>query len=266
MNISYFDSLIDARREGLVSAHVHLGLFPDAGSDAGPLETLGAAQIRMALHHLAPLDLTDGASIVDIGCGFGGTLRLIDGQLGRARLTGVNIDPRQIELARSGDWHNPVDWVLCDAAQFSSGCVQWADRILSLEAMFHFPDPSGFFVACAQALRPSGRMVASTILFAPEARTASVAPVCEGFGPWPHPDMTLAQLCAMATDAGLSVLGSENLAPMCLPGFDWMCPPCPPEVTDNPVTELRRLFEAGQASYPMIVLSAGSQAGGKTQK
>lgn len=262
MNISYFDSLIDARREGYVSDHVHLGLFPDAG----PVETLGAAQTRMALHHLAPLDLTDGASIVDIGCGFGGALRLIDGQLGRARLTGVNIDARQIDVAKDSNWRNPVDWLLCDAAQFSSGRAQWADCILSLEAMFHFPDPAGFFAACAQALRPGGRMVASTILFAPEAGGASVTSVCQGFGPWPDPFMTLARLCAMATDAGLIVQRSENLAPMCLPGFDWMCPTCPPEVTDNPVIELRRLFEAGHATYPMIVLCADDQAGGKTQK
>jgi hypothetical protein len=132
--------------------------------------------------------------------------------------------------------------------------------------MFHFPDPAGFFAACAQALRPGGRMVTSTILFAAEASTSSVASVCQGFGPWPYPDMTLDQLCTMATDAGLRVQRSENLAPLCLPGFDWMCPPCPPEVTDNPVTELRRLFEAGHATYPMIVLGAGGQAGGKTQK
>ena len=262
MNISYFDSLIDARREGLVSDHVHLGLFPDAG----PVPTLDRAQAKMAWHHLAQLDLIDGASIVDIGCGFGGTLRLIDGQLSRVRFTGVNIDPRQIDLARSGDWRNPVDWLLCDAAQFSTGRTRWADHIVSLEAMFHFPDLSGFFAACAQALRPGGRMVTSTILFGVGASTASVGSVCQGFSPWPYPEMTLVNLCAMATNAGLSVLHTENLATMCLPSFDWMCPPCPPDLTDKPVTELRRLFEAGHASYPMLVLGAGDQAGGNTQK
>jgi len=262
MNISYFDSLIDARREGFVSDHVHLGLFPDAG----PVPTLDRAQAKMAWHHLAQLDLIDGASIVDIGCGFGGTLRLIDGQLSRVRFTGVNIDPRQIDLARSGDWRNPVDWLLCDAAQFSTGRTRWADHIVSLEAMFHFPDLSGFFAACAQALRPGGRMVTSTILFGVGASTASVGSVCQGFSPWPYPEMTLVNLCAMATNAGLSVLHTENLATMCLPSFDWMCPPCPPDLTDKPVTELRRLFEAGHASYPMLVLGAGDQAGGNTQK
>ena len=262
MNISYFDSLIDARQKRLVSDHVHLGLFPDAG----PVDALGLAQTRMALHHLAPLNLSDGVSIVDIGCGFGGTLRLIDRQLARSRFTGVNIDPRQIALAKAEVWHNRVDWLLCDAAQFSTGRAQWADCILSLEAMFHFPDLSGFFTACAQALRPGGRMVTSTILFDAGAGTASVASVCQGYGPWPHPGMTLDQLRAMASAAGLNLLHTENLAPMCLPSFDWMCPPCPPEVTDNPVTELRRLFEAGQISYPMLVLGMDSQVGGNTQK
>lgn len=70
----------------------------------------------------------------------------------------------------------------------------------------------------------------------------------------------------MAAAAGLHVTEVEDLAPWCLRGFDWMCPPCPAEVTDNPVTELRRLFEAGAASYPVMTLERAGQAGGKIQK
>lgn len=259
--MSYFDGLLQARRQGLVSDHVHLGLF-----DAVPGQTLEMAQEAMSLHHLRHLEVTEGASVVDVGCGFAGTLRLLDGQLDGLHLTGVNVDPRQIEVARGGAWRRPVDWHLCDAAAFSTGRAAWADRILSLEAMFHFPDPAGFFAASARALRPGGRMVASTILFDTDADPASVAVVCAGFGPWPRPHLGLTDLRGLAEAVGLTVVRVEDLAPRCRPGFDWMCPPCPATLTDNPVTELRRLFEAGAASYPLLVLVLQDQAGGKTQK
>ena len=250
--MGYIDSLIDARRAGHVSDHIHLGLF------AGPSLTLDAAQVAMARHHMAALDLRDGQSVVDVGCGFGGTLHMVDKDF-LGKLTGVNIDPRQIALAREGAWRNPVDWLTCDASAFSEGRLAWADRILSLEAMFHFPDPAGFFAACARALRPGGRLVVSTILL---DRSLSARAVAQGFAPWPVPEMTLDDLTGMATHAGFQVQDIQNLAPLTLPGFDWMCPPPPPDITDHPVIELRRLFTSGQASYPMLIL----QAGGKTQK
>lgn len=66
--------------------------------------------------------------------------------------------------------------------------------------------------------------------------------------------MSLTGLCDLARAAGLAVGLVEDLAQRCRPGFDWMCPPCPDKLTDNPVIELRRLFEAGTASYPLLVL------------
>jgi MPBQ/MSBQ methyltransferase len=252
--MGYIDSLIAARRAGHVSDHIHLGLFAD------PSLTLDQAQEAMAAHHLAALDLHDGQSVVDVGCGFGGSLRRIDAQIA-AHLTGVNIDPRQIALAREGLWRNPVAWKTCDAAAFSDTRIGWADRILSLEAMFHFPDPEAFFAACAKALRPGGRLVVSTILFA-DGLDRSATAVANGFAPWPMPEMILEDPIGMAMAAGFKVQDIQDLAPLCLPGFDWMCPSPPPSLTDHPVIELCRLFQSGAASYPMLVL----QAGGNTQK
>lgn len=260
--MDYIADLIAARRAGLVSDHIHLGLTHDARDT-----TLAEAQEAMAQRHLDPLGLADGQTVVDVGCGIGGTLRLIDDRIARARLVGVNIDPRQIALAQERRWKNPVTWLPCDAAAFSDGRRGWADRILSLEAMFHFPDPAGFFTAAARALAPGGRMVASTILLPVAASlTASVDVVCRGFAPWPHPGLTLPALTGIAEAAGLSVIACDDLAPSCRAGFGWMCPPCPPQVTQNPVTELRRLFEAGAAAYPLLVLEPAPQAGGNTQK
>lgn len=250
----YFDALIEAHRVGVVSDHVHLGL--------GSAPTLDEAQEAMAERHLTALALIDGQVVVDVGCGFGGALRRIDARFRRMHLVGVNIDCRQIDIASQGAWCNPVDWRLCDAANFAEE-RSFADRLLSLEAMFHFPDPAGFLSAAARALKPGGIMVGSTILLGSAGPSRRV--VCDGFAPWPHPDLTLDELIAIAERAGLAVRAVEDLSPDCIPAFSFMCPPCPANLTDDPVTELKRLFQTGAASYPMLVLER-DQAGGKTQK
>jgi len=254
MNIPYFDNLIAARQAGMISDHVHLGLFDAAKPD----QSLEDAQTAMSELHLAHLGLCEGATIVDVGCGFGGTLRLLDTKLSPLHLIGVNVDPRQINLAKEGPWHNPVVWQLCDAARFSEARREWADRIFSLEALFHFPDPAGFLAAAATALRPGGRLVFSTILLTGKERApdtlSSIQTVCQGFGPWPFPGMAESDLCTLAKTAGLDLRFTQNVTSHCLPGFDWMVPACPPQITDNPVIELRRLFENGCASYLLFVL------------
>jgi SAM-dependent methyltransferase len=261
MKIPYFDSLIASRLEGFISDHVHLGLF----DYAKPYQTLDEAQTAMSQLHLDHLGVSEGDTIVDVGCGFGGTLRLLDETASHFDLTGVNIDPRQIKLAKEGVWQNPVTWQHCDAAQFSDGRRGWADRILSLEALFHFPDPAGFFAAAAAALRPGGRFVVSTILLvgednAPDTRS-SIQTICQGFGPWPFPDMAEDDLCNLAKAAGLNLLCTQNVSSRCVPGFDWMASVCPPEITDNPVIELRRLFESGRASYVLFVFDKPAENG-----
>lgn len=250
--MEYIDSLISAHRQGAEIEHIHLGLFPDGTAH----HTLPQAQIAMSerhLHHLAP---RDGECIVDLGCGFGGTLAMLDKRLTHAALVGINIDPRQIELARARSWHNTTTWLTCDAVAFSSDRSAWADAILSLEALFHFGDPAAVFANCARALRPAGRLVISTILLPTSPlHRPSVTAVARGFAPWPHPALGLEDLISLAMAAGLTVRTVEDLAPLCLPGFDWMCPPCPEQVTQNPVTELRRLFEAQAVSYPLIAFT-----------
>ncbi len=252
MIIPYFEGLISARKAGHISDHVHLGLFDDTKLG----QSLEAAQIAMSAFHLAHLGACDGDTIVDVGCGFGGTLRMLDAALNTVQLIGVNVDPLQIALAKEGAWRNDILWQLCDAAQFSQGREGWADRILSLEALFHFPDPRGFFDAASAALRPGGRLVFSTICFADAEKAADVRAairtVCQGYGPWPLPETTENDLCILAFAAGFELMCLKDISALCLAGFEWMAPPCPAQVTDNPIIELRRLFENGQARYALF--------------
>lgn len=249
--LNYITDMISARLKGVVSDHIHLGLFVPERA----VSTFAEAQDAMSLRHMIHLGVVDGDTVVDVGAGFGGTLRLLDAHFVDIDLHGVNNDPQLITLARQSVFRNHISWQCCDAAAFSDERSCWADRILSLEALFHFPDPSGFFTAVAHALRPGGRLVVSTILFEPQTPAAVLSRdvVIAGYKPWPFFNMSLSDLSEMAHDAGLCEVHREDLSLLCLPSLDWMSPPCPATITANPVVELRRLFEMECIRYPLLV-------------
>ena len=249
--LHYIEPLIKARRNRQISDHIHLGLF---GREDNLID-LSQAQDAMSLHHIKHLHLSPKKTIVDVGCGFGGTLRLLDNQLMPLHLYGVNIDIRQIELAKSVKLRNQVEWLNCDAAKFSQDRSDWADYILCIEALFHFPDPLGFFKASAQALHNEGRLIVSTLIIKQpdEAMQRSIKCVCDAYAPWPFPQMTRNNIVKMSEISGLRVSHYEDLSVNCLPSLKWMSPECPDVITNTPVIELRRLFEAGRISYPMFV-------------
>lgn len=94
----YFDRMIEGLRRGEGGRWVHLGHW-DAAPGNAPGE-FARAQARMDTVLLGMADLRAGQRVLDVGCGFGASLDAINRSLGGMRLTGVNIDPRQLELCR----------------------------------------------------------------------------------------------------------------------------------------------------------------------
>src|SRR5690349_5084989 len=92
----YFDALIEAYRRGATQRPVHLGYWP--GRDDGDF---ARAQARLDEVMIESADIRDGQSILDIGCGFGGTLARINDHHHDMRLAGVNIDDRQLAICRA---------------------------------------------------------------------------------------------------------------------------------------------------------------------
>ena len=148
----YFDYLIDAFHRGGAGRCVHLGYWddPEAGG-----EDFAGAQQRLDSKLIELCDPADGQAVLDVGCGFGGTLGTLNRRFCGMRLAGVNIDDRQLEICRlllpaSG---NLIEWHAADACSlpFPDASV---DRVLCIEAMFHFGSRREFF--------PRGRAGAET--------------------------------------------------------------------------------------------------------
>jgi SAM-dependent methyltransferase len=210
----YFEYLIDAYHAGHAGRSVHLGHWdrlppggPDAPPEAGELE---AAQDRLDGILLGLAELADGQRVLDVGCGFGGTLERIDAEWAHMELVGVNVDPRQLEICRTleGRQGNTFAWHEADATSLPFDDRTF-DRVLCIEAMFHFPSRRAFFREAARVLRPGGALVASDILLAPSARRIDApgfcieAPLRDGYGPWPDVWGVDADHRALGADAGL---------------------------------------------------------------
>lgn len=88
--------LIDASHGGTRGTHIHHGYWPTPESKAS--ETKEQAQLNLIRLLLDTSHVTDGAKVLDVGCGIGGTSRYLASQLG-CTVTGITISTKQVEMA-----------------------------------------------------------------------------------------------------------------------------------------------------------------------
>jgi SAM-dependent methyltransferase len=241
---AYFDYLIDAFYRGEAGRYVHLGYWddPQAGADAD----FAAAQQRLDALLAGMAEPADGQAVLDAGCGFGGTLGALNRQFTGLRLAGVNVDPRQLEICRqllpaNG---NRLEWHRADACSLPFPDASF-DRVLCVEAMFHFPSRRAFFSEAARVLRPGGMLVGSDITLAPSVRSLAVpgfcieAPLQDGYGPWPDFWCDDADHTALAAAAGLRAHAMQDATANTLPSHRFTTPRDVDESRDTGNTALR---------------------------
>ncbi len=206
---AYFDYLIDPFHQGAAGRFVHLGYW-DAAGQQDPGEDFGAAQARLDQRLIAMAGIGAGQSVLDAGCGFGGTIAVLNHRLGGLWLAGVNIDPRQLAICRqiTPANGNRLEWQEADACRLPFAAASF-DHVLCFEAMFHFGSRRAFFSEAARVLKPGGRLVGSDITVAPSLAAADAprfaieAPLQDGYGPWPDFWGEDANHAALAAAAGL---------------------------------------------------------------
>jgi len=244
----YFDYLIEGFHRGKAGRYVHLGHWDSpAAADAQPQPgEFERAQARLTQVLLGMADLRAGQSVLDVGCGFGGAFDFINRQLHDMSLTGVNIDPRQLDICRQiGPLHgNRLRWEQADACRLPFPDASF-ERVLCIEAMFHFSSRRAFFAEAARVLKPGGVLVASDIVIAESARRLDApgysieAPVRDGFGPWPDFWSADADHRALATAAGLNCTALHDATANTLPSHRFTAPSSPDERLDSGNTAVR---------------------------
>ncbi|MCP9889158.1 methyltransferase domain-containing protein [Cyanobium sp. ATX 6A2] len=150
----------DRLLERLWGDHIHLGHYGD------PPARPGAVDFRQAkvafVHELvrwSGLDqLPRGARVLDVGCGIGGSARILARDYG-LEVLGISISAAQIDRART---LTPADLGHCRFAVMDALALDLPDGsfdgVWSVEASPHMPDKQRYADELLRVLRPGGRL------------------------------------------------------------------------------------------------------------
>lgn len=220
----YVDALIGDFDRGPAGGFNHLGHW-DVPHDPSLGVGLTEAQQQMNDIVVALAGITDHSTVLDVGCGFGGTLRAIDQRFEGMSLTGLEVDERQLEICRrlrprAG---NGFVWTRGDACAMPLADSTF-DHAVSIEAMWHFSSRARFLRESARVLRAGGTLAVVDLMIVPGApEILGIADdelrkrLDEGFAPWPEPHADVDRIVALADAVGLVctevVDASENTKP-----------------------------------------------------
>jgi tocopherol O-methyltransferase len=168
---AHYDELDGAYRE-LWGEHVHHGLWRTGRENVA---TATAALTRLVADHAA---IAEGARVCDVGCGYGGTARLLARERA-ADVTGFTLSAAQAAWAgeQGGGPRYVVGSWLDNKLPGES-----MDAVLAIESVAHMADKAGAMAEAARVLRPGGRLAVVDWLAAPSpGRVAThvlLEPIC----------------------------------------------------------------------------------------
>jgi tocopherol O-methyltransferase len=166
----HYDEL-DPFYRSLWGEHLHHGLWTTGR------ETPEDAAMALVDDVVRRARVGSGSDVVDVGCGYGATTRLL--AAAGARATGLTVSRAQYEHARraGGDatFHHR-DWL-------ESGLPDAGfDAVVAIESLSHMADKRGALAEALRVLRPGGRLVACVWLASPAPRPWEIRwllePIC----------------------------------------------------------------------------------------
>lgn len=159
--------------------HIHHGYWD---ADESPR----IAQDQLTDRLAAAAGIAEGQTIVDVGCGMGGSSRRLAGHYG-CHVTGVTISGVQRRWATAAAWRQRLGRrtrFLCDDAETVEFAPATFDVLWSIECTEHLFDKAAFFRRAAAWIKPGGAVAVCAWLAGEqldEPQRQQVVDVCEGF-------------------------------------------------------------------------------------
>ena len=158
---AYLDAMLAAHASGRAGRSIHLGYWPPG--QACEADDFASAQARLDDFVIDAAAICDGLAVLDVACGLGGLLATLDTRFRGMELTGVNHDPRQLDACHRVRPRPDtiLRWVEADACRLPFADASF-DRVLCVEAMFHFRSRDAFLREAF--LRPGDAVRASLLV------------------------------------------------------------------------------------------------------
>lgn len=122
-----------------------------------PHETLEDSKTRHQRLMINKLDLKQGMTVVDVGCGIGGPMRRVIREAG-VRVVGINISKIQLEKAKrlnaEAELDHMVDYLACSFMDMNVIEDNTFDRGYAIESTCHAPNKQGAFEEIFRVLKP----------------------------------------------------------------------------------------------------------------
>jgi tocopherol O-methyltransferase len=186
--------------------HVHHGLWQTGH------EATDVAVLQMIRYVAERAHIRSGQAVCDVGCGYGGTARLLARELD-VRVTGITLSRAQYEhaLAHRDDGRNRFilgDWLSNELPP------ERFDAVIAIESVEHMTDKAACFREARRVLKTGGRFVFTTWLAGertrPWERRWLLEPIC-GEGRLPGIG-TAEEYRGLLDEAGLELCAYEDLS------------------------------------------------------
>lgn len=164
-SLPYFDLILEKFGEynknerNSFNGHVHWGYW--SKNKKIDIPNYNIAQTQLSKRFLDLANLKNNSKILDVGCGLGGTTKILNSNLKNCKIYAINIDQRQLDFAQekiNPSNSNTITFQNMDACKMSFK-ENYFDSILALETIFHFSSRERFFQDSSKILKSGGSLV-----------------------------------------------------------------------------------------------------------
>ncbi|RCJ36260.1 hypothetical protein A6770_40590 [Nostoc minutum NIES-26] len=164
--VPYFDSLPKKFSEGDADAllafgrHLHWGYWANPDTADGSVADFAVAAENLTRRIINIADIKDGLNILDVGCGFGGTIASLNEHFFNMHLVGININKEQLNRAKETikiQQNNRINFIYGDACKLPFTNDSF-DIVLAVESIFAFSSREDFFREARRVLGESGKL------------------------------------------------------------------------------------------------------------